>query len=131
MRTAVAWWAAVGGWMGFIYLETWTPRPWLAPLGGEDLAAHLAGFAVLGVLLGYAMGSMGVREVTKMVGPAGTLALFVATTSEVGQYWVAGRGVEMADWAANVGGAAVGIAVVAWAVHRRRPHVGHDGKYYQ
>lgn len=120
MGAAVAWWATVVGWTGFIFWKTWTPRPWPPTPAGKDLAGHLLGFGVLGVLLGYALGSVGMREAQRMVGPAGLMALVMATMSEVGQYRVPGRGVQLADWVADIGGAAAGIAVAAWAIARRR-----------
>jgi len=115
---AVFWWVAVVGWTGIILVQTWTPRPWVPPFAPDDVSAHLAGFGVLGVLLSMALGSIGVRA-ARAIGPAGAVALVVATVSEVGQYWVPGRGVEMVDWVANVGGAALGIGLVVWAWGRR------------
>lgn len=121
MAAAIGWWAAVIAWAGFIFGETWKPRPWLVPTVGDDVTLHLLGFGVLGVLLGYALRSVGAQALETLVGLAGLIALVLATVSEAGQFWVPGRGVELADWTANIGGAAAGIALAASAIASRTP----------
>ena len=77
--------------------------------GLSDSAGHFLLFASLGFMVGAYRGA-GVRR--------GVLAdlllllaalLVLATLSEVGQLWVAGRGPERADWVADAAGAAAGL----------------------
>jgi VanZ family protein len=84
-----------------------------------DKAAHFAAYAVLGALLWWAAAPLG-------VGRAGALAMMVGAiygaADEFHQHFVPGRTPDPLDWAADVGGVMVAVAIAAavMGAHRAR-----------
>lgn len=85
-----------------------------------DKIAHLAGYAILGGLLGM---TWSLWHGYSLLTAAGLLAFVAAHAAldEVTQPWF-GRYADITDWYADIVGAAIGLAVVGlvWRLARRR-----------
>ena len=113
-------WLPALAWMGVIFWSSSGPAP--APPGIEipDKVAHFVVYAVLGTLLWLAAGHRGgvLAAVITMAVGGGYGAL-----DEAHQRFVPARTAEVADWAADLAGLAVAVAMALAArrVRRRAP----------
>jgi VanZ family protein len=99
-------------WAGLLWTVSGTPAAGLPPLfPGADKLAHLAAYAVLGLLLAR------IWPVTAAAGARQVLTLGTAygITDEIHQYFVAGRTTETGDMAADW----LGVALAVWLLRRR------------
>ena len=79
-------------------------------------AAHLGEYAVLSVLVAYAIWDLNLPKKAKWILPAAVSSLY-AVTDEVHQYFVPGRSCRLVDIGVDTCGAILGIcfvAVLAW-----------------
>ena len=116
--------------MAFIFFLSAQPHPdALVPIGfeGDDVAAHLALYAGLGVLLWRAAGRAGGRLLERRPG-RWTLAIgcSYAVSDEIHQAFVPVRSPQVADVVIDSVGVALGI-VLGWLVFGRRVRHRHAG----
>jgi VanZ family protein len=106
-------WAAPVTVAAIVLTATSIPRLQL-PDGPSDKQWHFAGYAALGVALGWARGGPWRRHVASLAG----LVAFGAV-DELHQRWIPGRAADVADWFADSAGSATGLALIA-ALTRRQ-----------
>jgi VanZ family protein len=105
-----AWWV-VGVWAVFQLTLTSLPGSELPamPFSAADVVAHFGVYAVLGALVARAAALSGWPGARL---PAVGLALSVlGALDEVHQQFIPGRGAQLVDWAADVGGVAAGLSL--------------------
>jgi len=114
-RLAGSWWS-VAAWAALILVATSVHVPDVvlrAPVSWLDKLAHGSLYLVLGWLTGAAMCAAG-----RCTARAGLVALAVASAfaalDEAHQAWLPGRVPSLGDWAADVIGATIGLAVGIW-----------------
>jgi VanZ family protein len=112
-------WAMVVVWLAVIFfgsaqskLPEFTPR---LP-GLEENGGHLSEYAVLAVLLWWALSS--VRIAGAMPWALG-LAVLYAASDEFHQGFVPGRHRDIKDWAVDAFGAALALLIITWLRRRR------------
>jgi len=118
-RLAGSWWS-VAAWAALILVATTVHVPDVvlrAPVSWLDKLAHGTLYLVLGWLTGEAMCAAG-----RCTARAGLVALAVASAfaalDEAHQAWLPGRVPSVGDWAADVIGATIGLAVGIWVWSR-------------
>jgi VanZ family protein len=98
-------------WGGFLLLLTSWPNPPTVATGGFplDKLTHFFLYAVEALLLSRAIAwpGKGLSSGSRILAVIGTMALWGAL-DEVHQEWIPGRGMDSADLAADVAGAAAG-----------------------
>ncbi len=129
-RVWLALWGPPLAWIAFIFFLSAQPHPdAVVPIGfeGDDVAAHLALYAALGILLWRAAYQRGGRLLEKRPG-RWTLAMgcSYAVSDEIHQAFVPVRSPQLADVAIDSVGVAFGIAL-AWLVFGRRVRYRHAG----
>jgi thioredoxin 1 len=118
-RQFARWWLPPIAWAALILVMTSMPRvPVAMPqVSGIDKMSHFAVYGVLGLLLMRAfIGRSGCTVARAAVGTLGAGALFGAL-QELNQTWIPGRGAELLDFVANVGG--LMLAVVTFCIWKR------------
>ena len=111
--------------MAAIFVLSSQPRLPSLPGGLTGYTGHFIGYFILGVALvrGFAHGRWA-GVTTKAAALAWLTAAAYGFSDEFHQSFVPGRDSSVADWVADAGGAAAGIAIaLAW---RRRLHRGRD-----
>lgn len=114
-RAARAWWPAVA-WAGVILVATSVPAPDDVPLDPDlpwDKAAHFALYGGLGWTLGRALWVSGKRT-PRAVWLSLAAGLVFAALDEWHQGWLLTRDPSFADWLADAGGVALGMAAYLW-----------------
>jgi VanZ family protein len=117
VRRALAAWAPALLWAAAIF--SLSSRPTLPPgpaLPGIDKLAHLAAYALGGFLLARAAAATRLAPVWALA-----LGWLFAASDEWHQAFVPGRAVELADWAADALGVALGAYLFqTWQARRTR-----------
>jgi VanZ family protein len=112
-------WAPALGWALGIFVLSSLPDLRIAPEPAIDLVVrkigHAAVFAILGILVHFALGERPRRELLAWVA-----ASVYAVTDELHQAFVPGRGPSPADVAIDVLGVSAGIAGLGVLAARRR-----------
>jgi VanZ family protein len=112
-------WAPAAFWAAAILVATSFPRPdrFLPPVfPGADKIVHFTLYAILALLVHRAVASSVARST--LLGIALGLVLFAAA-DEWHQQYIPGRGVDAADWLADVAGIGAGL-LIAESARRRR-----------
>jgi VanZ family protein len=113
LRRPAGSWRSVAAWAALILIATTVPLtdialratvPWL------DKLVHGTLYLVLGWLVGAALCATGRRSVGARASALLALSVF-ALLDEVHQRWLPGRVASLDDWAADVIGATIGLAV--------------------
>lgn len=113
MRRPAGSWRSVAAWAALILIATTVPLtdiasraavPWL------DKLVHGTLYLTLGWLVGAALCATGRRSVGARASALLALSVF-ALLDEVHQRWLPGRVASLDDWAADVIGATIGLAV--------------------
>ena len=110
-------WLPVGVWVGVILTATSIPNVPGPPVAGSDKVVHLAMYAVLGALALRAARNHDAPSRTLVV-VLTAIALFAAA-DEWHQQFIPSRSADVADWVADVTGAALGTGAVALLNFRR------------
>jgi len=114
-RLVAARWALLLAWMGVIF--AFSALPGSAIPGRFSVGGHFIEYAVLGVLMAFAL------HPTRGDARGALLALVLcslyAVSDEAHQAFVPGRTPDVADWAVDTIGAAVGIAAAVAVLARR------------
>lgn len=92
--------------LAFLGYMLFTPSP--PGSGGNDLVGHAGAFGLLGMLVWWNLPAGPWREVVAMV-----VAGLIGAATELGQGLVPGRTMSVADGAADMVGAGLGVAVMA------------------
>lgn len=128
-----AWWPA-GAWAALVLTLTSIPHPEtpLPEVAGLDKLAHVALYAVLGLLaaFGAARDERLLRRPTALLllGITGCLAVLGAL-DELHQAWIPGRSADVLDWVADlVGGALGALAGLPWLARRSARPEAAPGK---
>ena len=106
-------------WMGLIfYLSSQSTLPLLPQDHGplefvSRKGGHLLAYAILALLLGYALGRIKHGALVALL-----LASLYGASDEVHQYFVIGREARVFDWGVDTFGAGVGVLLGVW--QRRR-----------
>lgn len=121
-RRAIPWhrWAAAAAWMGLIFFVSAQPRlPLLLDSPDlQDVAGHFVAYAVLAMLLRWALAGSGVRRPGIW---AFALAMLYAFSDEFHQSFVPGRHPDPLDILTDAAGAAAALAWVRWhTAHKAR-----------
>jgi VanZ family protein len=113
-RTILSWLAALA-WAGVIFGLSSQPGSKLP--GGWSVEGHLGVYAVLGVLVWFALGgrSAGLRGIILAIAIASAYGI----TDEFHQSFVPQRTPDVLDWVTDTAGAAVGVMTVAYLSGRR------------
>lgn len=94
------------------------PSPFLA----ADKLVHMLLFATGGILLAAAMRLIAIRGAWKTFAIAVVIMALIGLADEIHQLWTPGRsGADPGDWAADVAGAAIGVACMCFLYARRTP----------
>jgi hypothetical protein len=115
-------WATVVAWMGLIFFLSAQPRlpqvipPGLPPI--QDVLGHFTVYAVLAVLLWWALRGAGVRHPMLW---AFIAAVLYGVSDEWHQNFVPNRHPDVFDLATDLAGAAIALLVVQWRLKARRP----------
>jgi VanZ family protein len=123
-------WVAVVAWMGLIFYLSSQPRlPLVMPSvfsQFQDVIGHFMVYAVLAVLLWWALRGVGVRH--PILWALGTTILY-SLTDEFHQSFVPNRHPDVFDLATDLAGAVTALLIVRWVPVRRRtaPPVESDG----
>ena len=114
-------WTAVVVWMGLIFfLSSQSQLPHVIPAGLpqiQDVAGHFTVYAVLGVLLWWALRGAGVRHPFFW---ALAVAVLYGASDEFHQSFVPNRNPDIFDVATDFVGAATALLVVRWLSARGR-----------
>ena len=111
-------WLPVGLWVALILTVTSVPTIPVPGRAGTDKLGHFALYFVLGVLSARAAENARSGPRAAAIAALVAIALFAAA-DEWHQRFIPHRSAEVADWIADVGGAAVGIAAYTWLRARR------------
>ena len=114
-------WRPPLAWAGVILVATSWPSSSLGnQVTGADKVAHLGLYGVLGFLVARAL--LLPRRRVVMVAALAWITVF-AMLDEVHQHWIPGRDASIADWAADVLGATLGLlaATYLFSLAPRRP----------
>ncbi len=125
LRTILLRWLAAAGWMALIFYVSAQPK--IPRFVGrwdhvQDIAGHFLAYAVLALLLRWALAATGARH-----GAWWALAIAVAygLSDEAHQFFVPGRHADPWDLLTDAAGAGVSLALAAWvAVRRARRRAG-------
>ncbi|MDP2181554.1 MAG: VanZ family protein [Actinomycetota bacterium] len=111
-RAILARWSLVLAWMGVIFALSSIPGSRVPGRFGN--AAHVAEYAVLGLLLVFALypGTVDLRIIAVAV----AIASLYGITDELHQFYVPGRVPDLADWGRDTLGACAGAVAAALAV---------------
>jgi VanZ family protein len=114
-------WAAVVAWMGLIFYLSAQPRlPLVMPPGFpqiQDVIGHFTVYAVLVVLLRWALRGTGVRRPLLW---ALAITVLYSFTDEFHQSFVPNRHPDVFDLATDFAGAVTALLIVSWLSARRR-----------
>ena len=102
-------WTSSALWAAVLLVSSSWPNPGVPQFGHGDKVVHALLFGVLAWLVGRAWSSLGPSRVALSF--AGIAAF--AALDEWHQAFIPGRSASVADWIADVGGAAVGLLAVA------------------
>ena len=114
-------WRPPLAWAGVILVATSWPSSSLGnQVTGADKVAHLGLYGVLGFLVARAL--LLPRRRVVMVAALAWITVF-AMLDEVHQHWIPGRDASIADWAADILGATLGLlaATYLFSLAPRRP----------
>jgi VanZ family protein len=119
LKELVGSWRSVAAWAVLILVATTVPIPDTAlhvPVPGIDKLVHGVMYLVLGWLVGAALSSAGRRSAGAWTLGALGLAVF-SLLDETHQLWLPARDASAADWAADVVGATIGLALgmIVWS----------------
>ena len=113
-------WAAVAAWMGLIFYLSAQPRlPRVMPPGLpqiQDVIGHFTVYAVLAVLLWWALRGEGVRH--PLLWALAATVLY-SLTDEFHQSFVPNRHPDVFDLATDFAGAVIALLIVRWLCGRR------------
>jgi hypothetical protein len=114
-------WAAVVAWMGLIFFLSAQPRlPRVMPLGLpqiQDVVGHFIVYAVLAVLLWWALRGAGMRRPLLW---ALAVTVLYSLTDEFHQSFVPNRHPDVFDLATDLAGAVTALLIARWLGARRR-----------
>lgn len=119
-------WAPAVLWAAAIYLASSQPTIPVDLSSGRDKIAHFLAYAVLGALLGHAVGGRA------RIAFAVALGLLYALFDEIHQSYVPGRAADAADWVADALGTITGaLGYDSWYRRRRsrRPSTAEPGLF--
>jgi VanZ family protein len=116
-------WGAAAAWMALIfYLSSQSTLPRVVTRWEQvqDIVGHFLEYAMLALLLRWALASAGVRHPTRW---AFVIAVAYALSDEFHQYFVPGRHADPYDLLTDAAGAAVALGLVAAvrALQAKRP----------
>jgi VanZ family protein len=118
--TAMARWAAVLGYMAFIFLLSSVSNPPTTPRG-SDKVLHGLLYAGLGALFARAFDRQSSRSLPAVVVATAVFGGVYGASDELHQYFTPPRNVEALDVLADTIGAAAGAAALgAWGIIRGR-----------
>jgi VanZ family protein len=113
-------WAAVVAWMGLIFFLSAQPRlPLVMPTAwsqAQDVIGHFTVYAVLSVLVWWALRGAGVRHPLLWALAA---TVFYSFTDEFHQSFVPNRHPDVFDLATDFVGAVIALLIVRWLSARR------------
>ena len=114
-------WAAVVAWMGLIFFLSAQPRlPHVLPPGVpqiQDVVGHFTVYAVLAVLVWWALRGAGIRHPLLW---ALVVTVLYSFTDEFHQRFVPNRHPDVFDLATDLAGAVIALLVARWLNARRR-----------
>ena len=116
-------WAAVVAWMGAIFWlssRSTLPRPPGASPSLVSVLGHLGAYAVLALLLAWALLATG-RRLPGTFALAWVLAVLYGVTDEIHQSFVPNRHPDLFDVLTDATGAAVALAAVWWLAGQAGP----------
>lgn len=112
-------WLPFACWAALVLTLTSIPNPNVPSVPGGDKAAHAIMYGILGGLAAYALAGVRRPLLAHSVAMLGIAAL--AALDEWHQMFIPGRSADVADWVADVLGAALVLLFSVAALRRRGP----------